>query len=386
MQAKLIFMIKRGFIFIALLVASIAYAQESFEGIMEVKVMNSYSEAYVHMIPYLYSGVDTMEIKIKGNAVHIYTKQNGIHKIYKEGKMWYYSEYVKEGFSLPRTLPNTVNLEEIDKNETRIFLGQECATKTYLLRLNNTTVSADCIVADNVYNIDPDIINLLNMNMFGFDTNGKICMKVSMTTSMTGNIDVMLNTSKLAKTIATGSSKGSEISCSQIYEVLDLRPQPIDESQMMPGEDIIIEDLFADAVLYDVNADTEELKAALMKDPKIRKKVESGKANIDDLAKEHKEKLAVSQQKADKQRQQLMESAAKTSAILGKDAQRAMVKTIEDDKAIGGNAEKSTYGAALYKHESKLLALTKEYMKQHNKIKKETVQPVAYDLDEEWDF
>lgn len=52
----------------------------------------------------------------------------------------------------------------------------------------------------------------------------------------------------------------------------------------------------------------------------------------------------------------------------------------------GATQEDASYNAAYVNNEKKLLLANKEYLKSHNIHIEKQIQPVAYDLDEEWDF
>ena len=93
-------------------------------------------------------------------------------------------------------------------------------------------------------------------------------------------------------------------------------------------------------------------------------------------------------QKEQEKRDKVLEKGVKSSVFLGKDTQKAIQKTIDDGNAVGVTAEASAYGAALFRYEGELLTKNMEYLKNNKKIVKEeeNVQPVVYDLDDEWDF
>ena len=376
-------------LFLATLLAVCAHAQENFEGVMRIKMMSSYSKAYQNLVSGLVSGVDTLEAEIKGDAVHLCSRQTGIHKIYKDGMLWYYSENVKQGFVLPVPPPYSGELQIIDKNDTRTFLGQECAVKTYLLLFNNFTTEVDCWLAENSFNISAVALDNINNNVYGADMSHKIAMKVSLRTSMSGNMDMIIGSSKITQAVMMGSeNKGGEMSSSKIYEVMDIQPVPIDDSRMVPAGDIEIKKVIVGAGTSELH-DAEAIKAALMADPKIRKKVESGKADIDDLVADYQEKMKKQMQKEQEKREKVLKNGVKSSVFLGKDTQKAIQKTIDDGNAVGVTAEASAYGAALFRYEGELLTKNMEYLKNNKKTVRqedENVQPVVYDLDDEWDF
>ena len=386
---NLLVSMKKITLFLAFLLAVCTMqAQENFQGVMKIKMMTSYSKAYLKLVPGFVSGVDTLEAYIKGDAVHLYSKQTGIHKIYKDGMLWYYSENVKQGFVLPAPPPYSGELQIIDKNDTRTFLGQECAVKTYLLLFNNFTTEVDCWLAENAFNISAVALDNINNNVYGADMSHKIAMKVSLRTSMSGNMDMIIGSSKITQAVMMGSeNKGGEMSSSKIYEVMDIQPVPIDDSRMVPAGDIEIEKVIVGAGTSGQH-DAEAIKAALMADPKIRKKVESGKADIDDLVADYQEKMKKRMQEEQEKRDKVLEKGVRSSVFLGKDTQKALQKTLDDGKAVGITADASAYGAALFRYEGELLTKNMEYLKNNKKIVKEeeNVQPVVYDLDDEWDF
>lgn len=369
------------------------HAQETpFEGTMVLKVLNSYSKAYVGMNPQYYSGSDTVIVRFKGDAVHEHFKVSGIHKVYYNDMLYYYSENTKKGFMLPIRSANVERIKEVyETNEERSFLGKPCTTQKTLILLNNNTIEIDCWLTEDTYRFSKPALQVLYTDLcsrMSMDFGDKICMKMSLSNYNTGNLDTF---TKMAKNMSNKEQRkvlwGSEdkelteISMSQIFEVMSITPQTVDDNQFAPPADINIEEvpLGLDATPA---FDREQMKAVLLANPSYRKKVEKGKidieAKIDEL--EARVKATLPKVMLDE------ESILKSAAMLGEDKAEAMKRTLEEAKAFGSTPEEVAYNMQYFIQEKTLLMQNKTYLNEHHQISQESVQPIAYDLDDEWDF
>lgn len=366
-------------------------AQQPFEGTIVYKLINSYSQEVVNVTPYYYSGSDTVVAYIKGNELHLHFKQSGIHRIYTEGKICNYSENTKEGYAMPERPTSKISdlRDDIETNEKRELLGKTCRVKKSIILLNNSTIEIDSWVTENTYHLSDKTINLLNTNIAGIAMGETVWMKLTRRDYVNGNVDLLTQYAKSVsnaeqRQLLWGSvdEKTSEISSSQIFEVLSIQQQPISADMMRPASDIIIEDVSLQQVSSIPAMDVEMLKAAFMANPQIRKKVEKGKMNLDDLVREAIERQQAVQQQIYSNPEALIAQAE----AVDKAQAESMRKSIEDYQACGGNEKMVAYGAAFIAHEKQLLLKNKEWLKEHGRIGQEAVKPVAYDLDEEWDF
>ena len=385
---------KLTFIFAALVMAAVTYAQQPFEGQMVMKVMNSYSEAFLGLSPQYYSGVDTIVVTIKGDAIHEYFKNSGLHKIYNDGKLYYYSDNIKEGFSMPERAQNMDGVkEERSTGQTRTALGQNCTVNKTLILLNTTTVEIESWLADNTYRISDRVLQLLYTDMcmrvyteFG----GKICMKWSLRNYNTGNLDYITQYAKGAvnkqqREALWGSTdkNASEMSMSQIFEVMSITEKAIDPAELQPATDIQIT-----AISMDDNANTPPLLdkdtyiATMMANPMIAKQVKKGKMNLDEMYEKALDDIKKVQQNMDNNPNYQVAGLQAINPKLAESLNQAM----EDKNATGGTKEDAAYNLAYYNSEKQLLLKNKQYLKEHALVTKEAEQPVAHDLDEDWNF
>ena len=377
-----------------LFVAIMLHAQAPFEGTIVMKIMHSYSQEYLNIEPYLFSGVDTIAVSIKGDNIHIHFKQSGLHKIYKDGQLIYYSENLKDGFSIVDHKQDMSGvIEEEKSNETRTMLGQSCSVMKRNILLNMSTIRLDYWLADNKWNISPKALERFHSDLSSHmmtDLGGKLCMKMSAQAYITGATDdVMkyakesLNQQQREKVFGSTSKEVNEMSLSQIAEIVAIESKPISDEVFQPAADIRIEALVLSAA-PSINQKTDEIvretmKTTLMSNPSFAKKVQKGKINLDEYV---DEQLAKIEQRAAQSRE-IMENSNLPQV---KAAREMMEKANMDTQTIGATDEDLSFNMIYGERDRDLQTRNKAWLKEHEKIGQEAVQPVAYDLDEEWDF
>ena len=114
------------------------------------------------------------------------------------------------------------------------------------------------------------------------------------------------------------------------------------------------------------------MKSSLMSNPSFAKKVNKGKINLEEYVDQMMER-----------NRQLMENSDNPQIIA---ARELMAKSNMDTQALGSTGEDAAYNKMYFEHEIDLQTRNKAWLKEHNEIVQEVVTPVAYDLDEEWDF
>lgn len=384
---------KHVFFIVFMFATLVVNAQTPFEGKMVFNVLNSYSDAYLKMLPHVQSGADVVEVSIKGDVIHEHYQKSGIHKIYNAGRLYYYSENTKTGFSLPEHFQSLDGVKEVlETNQERTLLGKKCSVSKTLILMNNSTVELDYWLADDSYNIPAKALKTLYTDLCSrmlTDFDGKLCMKLSARVYMTGNNDKLL---KMAKNVTNDEQRkvlfGStdknvtEMSLSQIFEVVSITPELIPDAQLLPPADVQIEQISLQDVAAAPAIDKETYVAALMADPMMSKLIKKGKLNVDKMYAEACENVKRTQA----QMYNDPKFAAKVGGALGSDIAKSLQKGQEDVQTSGATQEDASYNAAYVNNEKKLLLANKEYLKSHNITIEKQIQPVAYDLDEEWDF
>lgn len=385
---------KKHVIFIIFMFATLVVtAQTPFEGKMVFKVLNSYSDAYLRMIPQVQSGADVVEVSIKGDVIHEHYQKSGIHKIYNAGRLYYYSENTKTGFSLPEHFQSLDGVKEVlETNQERTLLGKKCSVSKTLILMNNSTVEMDHWLTEETYNIPAKALKTLYTDLCSrmlTDFDGKLCMKLSARVYLTGNNDKLI---EMAKNVITdeqrkrlfGSTdkKVAEMSLSQIFEVVSITPEMIPDTQLLPPADVQIEHISLQDAATAPAIDKETFVATLMANPMMKKLVKKGKVDVDKMYAETCEKVRQTQA----QMYNDPEYGAKVGGALGADIAKSIQKGQEDMLTSGATQEDASYNAAYVNNEKKLLLANKEYLKSHNIHIEKQIQPVAYDLDEEWDF
>ena len=385
---------KKHVIFIIFMFATLVVtAQTPFEGKMVFKVLNSYSDAYLRMIPQVQSGADVVEVSIKGDVIHEHYQKSGIHKIYNAGRLYYYSENTKTGFSLPEHFQSLDGVKEVlETNQERTLLGKKCSVSKTLILMNNSTVEMDHWLTEETYNIPAKALKTLYTDLCSrmlTDFDGKLCMKLSARVYLTGNNDKLI---EMAKNVITdeqrkrlfGSTdkKVAEMSLSQIFEVVSITPEMIPDAQLLPPADVQIEHISLQDAATAPAIDKETFVATLMANPMMKKLVKKGKVDVDKMYAETCEKVRQTQA----QMYNDPEYGAKVGGALGADIAKSIQKGQEDMLTSGATQEDASYNAAYVNNEKKLLLANKEYLKSHNIHIEKQIQPVAYDLDEEWDF
>lgn len=386
---------KKTLLFVAVLFAAVCLkAQDKpFEGKMVFKIMNSYSDGYLGIAPQYHSGADTIVVNIKGDVIHEHYLHSGIHKIYNGGKLYYYSENTKEGFAIPERAQNLTGLkDEFDTEDTRTMLGMQCAVHKTLILMNNSTVEMDCWLTDNTYAISDRILQLLYTDMCSHtytDFGGKICMKLSLRCYITGNNDKLMSmamekANKEQRKLLWGSAdkEAKEMSISQIFEVLAITTENVDDALLLPAQDIKIDNISLEQASTTPALDKETFVASLMANPMVSKQIKKGKLNVDKM---YEDAIAMGQQV---QKEMLNNPNYQVPGLssLDKDLVAAHTKNMADMHAIGATQEDISYNAAYFSNEKKMLLKNKEYLKEHQKISTKSIEPVAYDLDGDWNF
>lgn len=179
---------KISLFFIALLCGmSAVFAQDSFEGQIMFKVMNSYSSKFIKAAPYLFSGADTCVVDIKGDKVHMYYKTLGIHKVITDERIYYWSENTLAGFDMPLFVGSNNKYEWTPTNSTKHFgdisasLFKNKAVYEYYVR------EGECWIADShPYTFAEKALSrmysfLIFSNLGGdnLDYKNKLCLKAT---------------------------------------------------------------------------------------------------------------------------------------------------------------------------------------------------------------
>jgi len=242
---------KLSFLAIALLVA-ISLSAQTFEGVMNLKVLESYSSKLVKMAPYLYSGADTCEVRIKGDMIHMSYKKNGLHKIIKNERIYFYSDVTKKGFDTP-VCPNGKEgaREQIPTDAKRMFGEDEAILVKHIAVYHAYTLEQESWLIGNKYNISPIALHNLYTFMFSqicldFADPQSFCMKstsrvlissrseryAKFATGMIGNSSVAGNDKSQAENAAT-----DEYSQSHSFEVVSITPESVvDEAFAIPAD------------------------------------------------------------------------------------------------------------------------------------------------------
>lgn len=257
--------------------------------------------------------------------------------------------------------------------------------------MNASTVEMDCWLADDTYAISNKALQLMYTDMCSrvyTDFPDKICMKMSLRVYMTGNNDKMIEMGKgmlnnEQRKILWGSTdkNAKEISSSQIFEILAITPENIEDAQLLPAKDIQIEEISLGQATTTLDLDKEMFVATLMANPMMSKQIKKGKVDVDKLYEEHVARV----QKAQQEMYNNPNSQVQNIAALDKDLAESYKKNLADVQAIGAIPADASYNSVYYGNEKRMLLKNKEYLKEHQKISTASVEPVAYDLDGEWD-
>lgn len=376
---------KHTLFLVALFVTFFVQAQDKpFEGIIVQKILTSYSDEVLKTADHVTPGRDTLITYIKGDIVHNYQKCIGIHVIYADGKMYVYSDNTKEGYSIPERQPSkeTEDLKEIIKtNETRTILGYQCSVNKIILLTNNSTVEVESWQMDNIFHLSDRILQLLFP-----DAEGDICMKSSFCTFITGNMDAVTKYTKNLVTkeqreAAWGSirKEATEISTSKISEVIEIKEMAVENYLLRPAADIAIKDYTIEDIVKEPPFDTDVFKKVYLASPGLSKE-----------AKKEKNVNRVMEGQAEYQRKLLRKMCSdpnyKTKGIVPNDLAKSEKKGVEDIHRMNFNFEDAMYWIVYPIKMNQLLRRNNAYLKEHNQFSQENTKPVAYDLDEEWDF
>lgn len=375
---------KQKLFLVALFVTFIAQAQEKpFEGIIVQKVLTSYSDEVLKTAEHLTPGRDTLITYIKGDVIHNYQKCLGIHTIYADGKIYVYSDNTREGYSIPerQASKEIEGLKEIIKtNETRTILGYQCSINKILLLTNNTTIELESWQTDNFLHLSDRILQILFP-----DAEGELCLKSSFCIFMTGNMDAVTKFSKSLVTkeqreAAWGSirKEATEISTSKISEVIEIKEMVVDDILLRPASNILIKDYTIEDIVKEPPFDTEVFKKVYLATPGLSKE-----------AKKEKNVNRVMEGQAEFQRKLMRKVCSdpnyKTKGIVPKDLAKSERKSVDDLHRMNMNFEDAMYWQIYPIKLNQLLRRNNAYLREHNKLQ-ENIKPVAYDLDEEWDF
>lgn len=366
------------------LIATYSFAQDkNFEGIIVQKALLSYSEEILRAADHYTPGRDTIITYIKDDLVHSYTKGIGFHMLYANGNIYCYCDHIHEGFSMPeRSVPNTEALKEtIETNEQRSMLGHQCAVKKYFLLSNNQTVENTSWVTDNVYNLSDKAMKIVFP-----DTEGQMCLKSNLCTYTTGNSDASVKlaksfASKEQRELAWGSIKkeAAEVSTSKISEVIEIKEMPLDDSFFKPGADVTIKHYTMADIVKEPPFDADMFKKLYLATPGLSKAAK--KDNVVNAAMEGQAKI-----QRDALRKMCSDANYKTKGIVPRDLAKAEKKSVEDIHQMNLNFEDAMYWIVLPIKINQILRKNNAYLKEHKLYTEENIKPVAYDLDEEWDF
>lgn len=375
---------KQKLFLVALFVTFIAQAQEKpFEGIIVQKVLTSYSDEVLKTAEHLTPGRDTIITYIKGDVIHNYQKSTGIHAIYADGKIYVFSDNTKEGFSIPERQPSkeTEDLREIIKtNETRTVLGYQCSVNRIIFLTNNSTTEVESWQTDNFLHLSDRMLQILFP-----DAEGEFCMKSSFCIFITGNMDA---STKFIKSLVTKEQReaawgsirkeAAEISSSKISEVIEIKEIAVDEQLFRPAADISIKDYTIEDIVKEPPFDADVFKKVYLATPGLSKE-----------AKKEKNVNRVMEGQAEFQRKLLRKICSdpnyKTKGIVPKDLAKSEKKGVDDIHRMNINFEDAMYWIVYPIKITQLMRRNNAYLKEHNKFQ-ENIKPVAYDLDEEWDF
>lgn len=238
---------KLTFIFAALVMVAVMYAQQPFEGVITLKTMESYSSQIVKVMPYLYSHADVCEVKIKGNEVHMYDTQRGLHKVLKNGHLYYWSELTKTGFDMPLFyFSSTVERQWIPTDMTKEFDAVTAHKMKHVFSVPNGRFEGDCWLADeNPNNIDMEVLKTIYSFLFpnpayAVNFQDRVCYKSSyrsLTNSSTEQSVGMVpgwvgNASVAGKDKDQAANAGSDdCSVSTSFEILSIAPAEIQSSE-----------------------------------------------------------------------------------------------------------------------------------------------------------
>lgn len=208
-------------------------------------------------------------------------------------------------------------------------------------------------------------------------------MKMSAQVYLTGATDEVMKYAKNSlsdkqreQVFGSSDKNVNELSMSQIAEVLSIKSEPVSDQVFQPATAIHIEPLAVvknQAIAQQTNDVVREaMKSSLMSNPSFAKKVNKGKINLEEYVDQMMER-----------NRQLMENSDNPQIIA---ARELMAKSNMDTQALGSTGEDAAYNKMYFEHEIDLQTRNKAWLKEHNEIVQEVVTPVAYDLDEEWDF
>lgn len=369
----------------AIFTAIFAHAQEkTFEGIIVQKILASYSDEVLKTADHITPGRDTLITYIKGDVVHNYQKCIGIHTIFVDGKMYVYSDNTKEGYSIPERQPTkeTEGLREFIKtDETRTVLGYQCSVNKIILLSNNATIEVESWQMDNIFHLSDRILNILFP-----DAEGDVCLKSSFCMFMTGNMDA---STKFIKSLVTKEQReaawgsirkeATEISSSRISEVIEIKEMAVEDDLLRPSSDIVIKDYAIEDIAKEIPFDADVFKKVYLATPGLSKE-----------AKKEKNVNRVMEGQAEYQRKLLRKVCSdpnyKTKGIVPKDLAKSEKKSVDDVHRMNFNFEDAMYWIVYPIKMNQLLRRNNAYLKEHNKLSQANIKPVAYDLDEEWDF
>jgi len=216
---------------------------------MTLKTMESYSSKTIKLAPYLYSHADSCFVTIKGENVHLYYKQNGIHKVIKEGRVYCWSDNSNSGFNMPAFLLPTTDFQWTPTNATRKISDVSAHLCKGITEFEYYKVEEDGWIADpGQYNISNTLLNSIYSILYSSPTgtatclNNDLCLKytnrvyasaateraVSGATAIWGNASIAGNDKSQADNAST-----NEVSTSFTYEIISISPSAINDTDFI---------------------------------------------------------------------------------------------------------------------------------------------------------
>ncbi len=265
---KRINMIKKISIVVLGLLAVVSLSADSFDGVINLKVLESYSSKFVKATPYLYSGADTCEVYIKGDMIHLFYKKNGIHKIIRDGRIYFYSDVSKKGFDIPACQNGKEGVrEEITTDVKRMFGDDETTMVKHTAVYHAYVLEQESWVLSNKYQISPVALHNLYTFVFSqicldFKDPQSFCMKSASKVLMSSRTAKNLNVAAgiIGNASVAGKDKSqaenaatNEYAQSHSFEVISIKPATINDEVFAVPADVETQTIegnptFADAV------------------------------------------------------------------------------------------------------------------------------------------
>lgn len=370
-------------LFFTMCMALTMHAQIAFEGVMTLKTMNSYSSKFIKSMPYLYSGADTCVVMIKGDNIHMHYKLLGLHKIIKDGRLYYYSENTKKGFQMP-VFPygKFKGKELININQSRNFGDISAHLIKHLSVYNAFTIDEESWIAEsNSYAISPKALQNLYTFMFSqisLDFEDALCLKSSSRMLMSARTEGLIETveSIAGKSSVAGTdteqaknAATNECAVSYSFEMLSINSETLGNDAFAVPADV---DFFVQENLPTVEDDV----LAQAEIYPFMKKLFSGKYGEQTF----QGTVATTTQSYDYTIEQI---DAGHGIVTPKDP-----RDLEDVRKRGQTVQETACDHFYTAREQLLLTENRQVLKKKKKLKEISNQKeaVIYDINEEWDF